>query len=225
MDENRIRELCAQEATQYIQSGFIVGLGAGRNIFCLVEKIKEKGIKIKVVTPSDSTRSLCTKSGIEVLPTYLVDTIDVAFDGCGEVDSKFHASKGGGGVHTKEKLIGRMAKEYILLIDDKKLTDKLSYKYTVCIEVIKDSLSYVEKKVKELKGVPTVRTSPNKDGYLISDDGCFLIDIKFEEIDDFKKLNEDLEKIHGIVGTSIFIDEVTKVIVGGENGVEVLSRR
>lgn len=225
MDENKIRELCAQEATQYIKDGFIVGLGAGRNIFCLVEKIKEKGIKIKVVTPSDNTRSLCIKSGIEVLPTHLVDTIDVAFDGCGEVDSNFHASKGGGGVHTKEKLIGRMAKDYILLVDDSKLTEKLSCRYTICIELIKDSLSYVERKIKELQGVPTVRRSLNKDGYLISDDGCLLIDIKFEEVDDFKRLNEDLEKVHGIVGTSIFIDEVTKVIVAGENGVKVLSRK
>lgn len=225
MDENKIRELCAEEGIKYIQDGFIVGLGAGRNISCLVEKIKERGIKIKAVTPSDSTRSLCIKSGIEVLPTHLVDTIDVAFDGCGEVDSNFYASKGGGGVHTKEKLIGRMAKDYILLVDDRKLTDKLSCRYTICIEIIKDSLSYVEKKIKELQGAPTVRRTNNKDGYLISDDGCLLVDIKFEEKDDFKKLNEDLEKIQGVVGTSIFIEEVTKVIVGGENGVRVLSRR
>lgn len=225
MDENKIRELCAQEATQYIQDGFIVGLGAGRNIFCLIKEIKKQNLKIKVVTPSDNTREVCTKYGIEVLPTYLVDTIDVAFDGCGEVDSNFYASKGGGGVHTKEKLIGCMAKDYILLVDDSKLTDKLSCRYTICIELIKDSLSYVERKIKELQGVPTVRRSPNKDGYLISDDGCLLIDIKFEEVDDFKRLNEDLEKVHGIVGTSIFIDEVTKVIVAGENGVKVLSRK
>lgn len=225
MDENKLRELCAEEGIKYIQEGFIVGLGAGRNISCLIEKIKERDIKIKVVTPSDTTRNLCIKAGIEVLPTHLVDTIDVAFDGCGEVDSNFYASKGGGGVHTKEKLIGRMAKEYILLVDDRKITDKLSCKYPICIELIKDSLSYVEKKIKELQGVPTVRIANNKDGYLMSDDGCLLIDIKFEDVDDFKILNEDLEKIQGVVGTSIFIEEVTKVIVAGEDGVRVLSRK
>lgn len=224
MDEQKLRELCAEEGIKYIQDGFVVGLGAGRNISCLIEKIKEKNIKIKVVTPSDNTRNLCVKYGVEVLPTYLVDSMDVAFDGCGEVDSNFYASKGGGGVHTKEKLIGRMAKEYILLVDDRKITDKLSCKYPICIEVIKDSLSYVEKKVKELEGVPTVRTSNNKDGYLISDDGNLLIDIQFREIDDFRKLNNDLEKIQGVVGTSIFIEEVTKLIIAGEKGIRVLSR-
>ena len=225
MREDNLRKLCAEKAMEYIKNNTVIGLGAGRNIACLIElisKAAEDNFKIKVVTPSDNTKNLCIKHGIEVIPTYFVDEVDVAFDGCSEVDENLYASKSGGGVHTKEKLIGSMAKEYILLVDDEKLTKELSCRYPVSLEVVKDSLSYISKMVRILGGDPIVRTTNNKDGYLITDDGNFLLDVKFENIKDFKKLNDNLNNIVGVIGTSLFISEVTKVIVAGENGIRVL---
>ena len=227
MNEDNLRRLCAEKAMENIKNNTVIGLGAGRNIACLIEfigKAVQDNLKIKVVTPSDNTKILCIKNGIEVIPTCFVDEIDVAFDGCGEVDEKFYASKGGGGVFTKEKIIASMAKEYILLIDEQKLKKELSCNHPVSLEVIKDSLGYVTKIVKNLGGNPVVRTSNNKDGYLITDDGNFLLDVKFENIKDFKELNDKLNDIIGVIGTSLFIREVTKLIVAGENGVRVISK-
>lgn len=227
VNEENLRRLCAEKAMEYIEDNTVIGLGAGRNIACLIEllsKAVQNNLKIKVVTPSLNTKNLCIKYGIEVMPTCFVDEVDVAFDGCGEVDEKFYASKSGGGVHTKEKLIATMAKDYILLIDEEKLTKELSCMYPVSLEVVKDSLGYVSKMVKNLGGIPMVRTSNNKDGYVITDDGNFLLDIKFEYVRDFKKLNDDLNDIVGVIETSIFTKEVTKIIVAGENGVRVISK-
>ena len=225
MNEDNLRELCATKAMEYIKNNTIIGLGAGRNIACLIELISkstEDNLKIKVVTPSDNTKNLCIKNGIELIPTCFVDEIDVAFDGCGEVDEKFYASKGGGGVFTKEKIIGSMAKEYILLIDEQKLKKELSREHSVSLEVVKDSLGYVSKMARNLCGSPVVRTTNNKDGYLVTDDGNFLLDIKFENIKDFKELNDNLNDIVGVIGSSLFTREVTKLIVAGENGVRVI---
>lgn len=227
MNEDNLRRLCAEKAMEYIEDNTVIGLGAGRNIACLIEllgKAVQNNLKIKVVTPSLNTKNLCIKYGIEVIPTCFVEEIDVAFDGCGEVDEKFYASKSGGGVHTKEKIIGSMAKNYILLVDEQKLTKELSCQYPVSLEVIKDSLGYVSKMVKNLGGVPIVRTTNNKDGYVITDDGNFLLDVKFENVRNFKKLNDDLNDIVGVIETSIFTKEVTKIIVAGENGVRVISK-
>ena len=227
MNEENLRKLCAEKAMEYIKNNTVIGLGAGRNIACLIELISksvQNNLKIKVVTPSDNTKNLCIKYGIEVIPTCFVEEVDVAFDGCGEVDENFQASKGGGGVYTKEKIIGSMAKEYILLIDEQKLTKQLNCKHLVSLEVVKDSLSYVSKMVKGLGGEPATRTTNNKDGYLITDDGNFILDIKFENIKDFKELNDKLNDIIGVIGTSLFIREVTKLIVAGENGVRVISK-
>ena len=78
--------------------------------------------------------------------------------------------------------------------------------------------------VRNLGGNPVVRTTNNKDGYLITDDGNFILDIKFENIKDFKKLNDNLNDIVGVIGTSLFMREVTKLIVAGENGIRVISK-
>lgn len=227
MNEENLRRLCAEKAMEYIKNNTVIGLGAGRNIACLIEllsKAVQNNLKIKVVTPSLNTKNLCIKYGIEVVPTCFVDEIDVAFDGCGEVDENFYASKSGGGVHTKEKIIASMAKDYILLVDEQKLTKELSCQYPVSLEAIKDSLGYISKVVKNLGGVPIVRTTNNKDGYVITDDGNFLLDVKFQSVDNFKQLNDDLNNIEGVIGTSLFIKEVTKIIVAGENGVRVISK-
>lgn len=228
MNEDNLRKLCAEEAMKYIKNNTVIGLGVGRNINCLIELISESikdELKVKIISPSDNTKKLCIYYGIEVIPTFLVDKVDVAFDGCGEVDENFYASKGWGGVFTKEKLVGSLADDYILLTDEQRLTKKLSCKNPVSLEVIKDSLGYVNKMVKNLGGIPVVRTSNNKDGYLITDDGNLLLDVKFEYVDDFEKLNNDLNCITGVVETSIFTKEVTKIIVAGENGVRVISKQ
>jgi ribose 5-phosphate isomerase A len=227
VEVNELRKLCAKEAMSYIQNNYIIGLGAGRNIEFLIEYLSEEiknGLKVKAVTPSYQTKKLCIEKGIEVLETCFVDEVHVAFDGCGEVDKNFYASKSGGGVHTKEKLIAAMAKDYILLIDEGKFSDTLSCNYPVTLEVIKDSLSYVKKSVEKIGGVPTVRESSIKDGYTITDDGNFLIDIKFNSVKDFKELNDYLNNIDGVIGTALFTKEVTKIIIAGENGVRVVSK-
>lgn len=228
MNEDNLRKLCAEKAMEYINDNSVIGLGAGRNIACLIEllskAVKKKDLKIRIVTPSDNTKNLCIKYGIEVLPTCFVEEVDVAFDGCGEVDENFYASKGGGGVFTKEKIIGSMAKEYILLIDEQKLKKELSLEYPISLEVIKDSLGYVNKMVRNLGGNPIVRTSNNKDGYLVTDDGNFILDVMFNFIGDFNKLNDSLNNITGIVGTSLFTTEVNRLIVAGENGIRVISK-
>lgn len=227
MDQNELRRLCAKEAMKYIKNGVTVGLGAGRNIDCLIELLShevKKGLKIKVVTPSYHTKDICLNSGLEVTETSFISEIDIAFDGCGEVDKNLYASKGGGGIYTREKIIASMAKEYILLIDQSKYCDKLTCNIPVSLEVIRYSLSYVMKRVEELGGVSTVRISNGKDGYTITDDGNLLIDVIFESVIDWKMLNDSLRNITGVIETSIFTNEVTKIIIAGESGVEVISR-
>ncbi|MBK1809989.1 ribose 5-phosphate isomerase A [Clostridium sp. YIM B02505] len=228
MNEEELRKLCAEKALEYIKDGSVIGLGAGRNISCLIEllskTIEKNNLKVRVVTPSDNTKNSCIKNGIEVLPICFVEEVDVAFDGCGEVDENFYASKGGGGVFTKEKLIASMAKDYILLIDEQKYKKQLSVIYPISLEVVKDSLAYVSKMVRNLGGEPIVRTSNNKDGYLVTDDNNFILDIKFNVVEDFKKLNDDLNDIVGVVGTSLFIREVTKLMMATEDGVKVISK-
>lgn len=219
-----LKKNCAKEALKYIKDNTVIGLGGGQTISYLVEYIKEAKLNVKVVTPSIKTKMLCIKNGLEVLHTFSIDKIDVAFDGCNHVDKQLNALKSGGGIHTREKIIGSMADDYILLVDEEKFEEKLSFKDPVVLEILEESLGYVERKVKELGGIPVVRCSGIKDGFTISDDGNLLLDVEFKNIEDAKKLNDDLIKICGVVETSLFTNVVTKAVVASEKGIRVMSK-
>ena len=220
-----LKKDCAKEALKYIKSNTIIGLGGGSTISYLIDYIRDnKALKVKVVTPSVKTKMLCIKNGLEVLHTCSVDKVDVAFDGCDEVDEKLNALKSGGGIHTKEKLIASMAQDYILLVDDTKIVKTLTFKHPVVLEILQDSLKYVEKVVKELGGKPTIRNSSAKDGFTISDNGNLLMDVFFENIKDISKLENCLKNICGVIDTSLFTNVVTKVLIIGKDGIRVISR-
>lgn len=222
-----MKRKCAKEALNYIKDKSIIGLGGGTTISYLVSYIKEAQLDVKVVTPSFETERLCIENGLTVLPTWAVDSISVAFDGCDEVDKELNALKSGGGIHTKEKIIANMADEYILLVDESKVCDKLEFNYHVVLEIIPESKSIVEKEVKKLGGNAKLRVSNSKDGVVISDHGLFLMDIIFnkEDIIDISVLNDKLKKIVGVLDTSLFYNIATKALVVGENGVKLIQNK
>lgn len=226
MTGDDLKKSCAKEALKYIKNNTIIGLGGGSTISYLIDYIREdKDLNVKVVTPSMKTQMLCIKNGLEVLHTCSVDKVVVAFDGCDEVDLNLNALKSGGGIHTKEKLIASMADDYILLVDDTKVVNTLTFKHPVVLEILQDSLRYVEKIVAELGGKPTIRNSSAKDGFTISDNGNLLIDATFENVTDIYKLENSLKNICGVIDTSLFVNVVTKALVTSIDGIRVISKK
>lgn len=219
-----MKKRCAKEALKYIKDKSIIGLGGGATISHLVSYIKEAGLDVAVVTPSFQTEKLCIEYGIKVLPTWSVNRISVAFDGCDEVDYNLTALKSGGGIHTKEKIIAKMADEYILLVDESKVVKKLEFKYPVVLEIIPESKGLVERNIEKMGGKIDIRTRTSKDGVTISDHGLFLMDVQFngDYIEDISRLDEDLKKIVGVVETSLFYNIETKAIVVGEDGTRII---
>lgn len=225
MNSDNLKKNCAKEALKYIKNNTIIGLGGGSTISYLIDYIKEnKDLKVRVVTPSLKTKMLCIKNGLEVLHTCSVDKISVAFDGCDEVDEKLNAIKSSGGIHTKEKLIANMAEDYILLVDDSKLVKTLTFNHPVVLEILEDSLSYVIRTITELGGNLSVRNSTAKDGFTISDNGNFLMDVTFCNVNDIYELQKNLKNICGVIDTSLFINIVTKAIIISEYGIRVISK-
>ncbi len=219
-----LKRTCAKEALKYIKNNSVIGLGGGTTISYLVSYIKEADLNVQIVTPSLKTEKLCIENGLKVLPAWTVDSISSAFDGCDEVDYNLNALKSGGGIHTTEKIIASMADDYILLVDESKVSKKLDFKYPVVLEIIPESLGIVEKSVRKLGGKPVMRSSSAKDGFIRSDHGLFLMDVEFkgEDIKDVSVLNNELKKIIGIVETSLFFNIATKVIIASQNGIKTI---
>ena len=219
-----MKRKCAKEALQFIRDGMIVGLGGGSTIGYLCEYIKENQLNIQVVTPSYSTAMKCKELEISVIPTYLVDHVDVAFDGCDEVDKNCVALKSGGSIHTREKIIGSMADRYILLVDSSKVDDTLEFKYPVVVEIVPDAYLSVKKKLSNLGAKVQDRIYEKKDGMIISDQGNMIVEAYFQKGMDLKELNTTLLTMPGIVDTSLFYGIVTDVIVYTDHGFEYIQK-
>ena len=227
IDENKLhgilkkvmimKKKCALYASKLVKDGMVVGLGGGSTISYLIDYVKDKDIK--VVSPSSKTVLLAQQAGLTVLNTQYVDHVDIAFDGCDEVDSHLNALKSGGGIHTQEKIIASMADEYIVLVDESKFHETLAFKVPVVVEVLPKAYSVVKKKLEKLNGNVELRTASNKDGFLMSDEGNILLDVYFYGVQDIRLLNQTLLMMPGVVDASLFVDILTGMILVNDKGV------
>lgn len=206
------------------QEGMIVGLGGGQTIQYLIEEIKEKNRNLKIVTPSAKTAMLCVQKGMDVVPLQWIHSLDMAFDGCDEVDAQFCALKSGGGIHTLEKITASMAKEYILMVDETKYAQTLKYTHPIVLEVLPEAYSFICERLKALNFIFSYRQTNKKDGFLFSEHGNVLIDVYLSSYIDPKTLYDLLKSITGVVEVSLFVKEVTGILLAREDKVEFLKK-
>ena len=147
-----------------------------------------------------------------VLSLEMTAHINIAFDGCDELDKELNALKANGAIHTKEKIIASMAEKYVLLIDESKFYDTLPLKDSVTLEVIPQSRNYVQAQIEKLGGKAVMRKSGAKAGFVISDNGNYIMDTDFSNVATFagkpEELHKKLKQLTGVVETALFIDMV-----------------
>lgn len=219
-----MKRRCAEEAFKMIPQQGVIGLGGGSTIGFLIDILAKSNHDVKIVTPSFQSEQHCLNKGLQVVPLHSVDHVDIAFDGCDEVDRQLHALKSGGGIHTKEKIIGSMADDYVLLVDESKVFDTLAFSHPVVLEIVKESYAYVVKQVDALGGQCHIRSASNKDGGIISDQGLLLLDVTFQQVDDIEMLHDALRRIVGVLEISLFVNVATKALIVKENGFEWIVR-
>ena len=222
-----MKQLCAKEALKYIKDGMCIGLGGGSTIGYLAEYLAKEERKITVVTPSDDTAELCKNLGLMVLSLEMTAHINIAFDGCDELDKELNALKANGAIHTKEKIIASMAEKYVLLIDESKFYDTLPLKDSVTLEVIPQSRNYVQAQIEKLGGKAVMRKSGAKADFVISDNGN-IMDTDFSNVATFagkpEELHKKLKQLTGVVETALFIDMVAFVLCVCGDEVKVIEK-
>ena len=68
------------------------------------------------------------------------------------------------------------------------------------------------------------RISEKKDGYVITENGNYLLDVWLGEWPDLSTINPLLKSVTGIVETSLFYKLANKAIIAGEEGIKFLER-
>ncbi|MFL2734897.1 MAG: ribose-5-phosphate isomerase RpiA [Gammaproteobacteria bacterium] len=192
----------AKKAINQIEKKFtrdmVLGIGTGSTVNFFIEELsKYKNHFYGAVSSSEASTKLLKAIGIEVFSLNDVNEVSFYIDGADEVSPNNHLIKGGGGAHTREKIVAASSKEFICIVDKSKLVKQLG-NFPLPIEVIPESRSMVARKIVALGGTPEYRNG------FITDQGNEIIDVKDLEIPDPEALEIYLNNIPGVVDNGIF---------------------
>jgi ribose 5-phosphate isomerase A len=207
-----------------INKDMIVGIGSGSTVVYAVQKLgelnKEKSLNLKCIPSSFQAYQLIIENGLDLVSLEQFPQIDVDFDGADEVDKHLNLIKGGGGCLVQEKIIASNSNKLIIIVDFRKNSGCLgrNWKKGVPIEVIPMAYYPIMKKFKNLGGNPRLRMAQSKSGPLITDNGNFIIDVDFGEIDKPTELDQKIKNISGVVDTGFFIGMASKIYIGTREG-------
>lgn len=214
-----------EEAAALVRDGHVVGLGTGSTaaemIRALGRRVREESLSIVGIPTSFSAAMLARAAGIPVRSLEDVEGVDLAIDGADEVDPARNLIKGGGAAHTREKVIAAAAVTFLVVVDESKLVSRLGEKTPVPVEVIPMSLPFVLRRLRKLGGEPLLRMAQRKDGPVVTDEGNLIVDVRFGPIADPGRLEQEIDRIPGVVESGLFIGMADAVLVGVPGADEV----
>ena len=201
------------EAIEYIKPKIdmnsIIGVGTGSTVNYFIEELEKIKHMFKgAVSSSEASTELLEKSGIEVFELNDINEILVYVDGADEVDTSHQLIKGGGGAHTREKIVASASNEFVCIVDESKLVKVLG-SFPLPVEVMIKSRSYVAREIVKIGGLPELR----KD--FLTDQGNQILDIKDLIIEDPLDLEQRINLIPGVLDNGLFANcKPHKLIVG-----------
>lgn len=188
-----------------------VGLGTGSTVAHLLPAIAGRGCSgLRCVATSPATEQAARELGLCVQSLDEVGELDIAIDGADQVDPGGWLIKGGGGAHTREKIVAAAARLFVVIVSPEKLVTELAA--PVPLELLGFGLKRTLQKLApaQLRDVPA---SP--DGGLIAD--------YLGAIEDPRALSARLGATPGVVEHGLFEPELVSLILIGER--EGVSRR
>lgn len=192
-----------------IDSDSIVGVGTGSTVNYFIDELgKIKNLFKGAVSSSEASTILLKENGIEVFELNDVNEILVYVDGADEVDALNNLIKGGGGAHTREKIVASAAREFICIVDRSKLVKTLG-NFPLPVETIIKSRSYVARELVKLGGRPILRED------FLTDQGNQILDVHDLDINDPIFIEQIINLIPGVLDNGVFANcRPGKVIIG-----------
>ena len=201
------------EAIEYIKAKIridsIIGVGTGSTVnFFINELAKIRHLFKGAVSSSDASTKLLESHDIEVYELNDVNEILIYVDGADEVDTSHNLIKGGGGAHTREKIVASASNEFVCIVDKSKLVNLLG-NFPLPVEVIIKSRSYVAREIVKIGGSPELRKN------FVTDQGNQILDVKDLTIENPLDLERRINLIPGVLDNGLFANcKPQKVIVG-----------
>jgi ribose 5-phosphate isomerase A len=210
------KKVAAEAAAEAVDDGMRVGLGTGSTVAFLLPAIAERGLNgLRCVATSAATEERARELGIPVEPFEQLDRLDIAIDGADQIAPDRWLVKGGGGAHTREKIVAASAERFVVIADSSKTVDRISA--PIPLELAAFGLTSTLSRISAELGEVALRpdTPPTIDKGAIAD--------YRGEVGDPAELAVRLAAVPGVVDHGLFPPEmVAEVLVGRGEGVERL---
>lgn len=209
IDNRPEKEAIAAQLAERAENGDVIGIGSGSTaylaVLALADRIKSEGLDIKCVATSYEAESYCVTLGLPV--TTLNDhRPNWCFDGADEIDADGNMIKGRGGAFVREQLVFAAAKKRIILADPSKIVSRLGEKFAVPLGVVPEAANLVRNELqRKLGSVPEIRPAGGKDGGVINEQGCSIMDLPIDGSLEPAELEKVLLTTPGISATGLFI--------------------
>jgi len=214
MTQDEMKKAVAEAALEYVQSGWIVGVGTGSTANHFIDALaKMKGKIDGAVASSEASAERLRSHGIEVLDLNAAGPLPIYVDGADEATRHLHLTKGGGGALTREKIVAAASQTFVCVIDETKQVDYLGV-FPLPVEVIPMARSHVARALAAKGGNPVLREN------FRTDNGNVILDVHGLRIMNPVELEGELDHIAGVVTNGLFARRPADVmLVGTTTGV------
>ncbi len=205
----------ARKALAMVEEGMCLGLGSGSTAAIFLDLLGEKvraGFKVSGVPTSSMTEKLAVKNQIPLVSLNDAPTIDLVIDGADEIDPHRSMIKGGGGALLREKVVAAAAERRVYIADDSKMVKKLGA-FPLPVEVVQFAWKLLAKKFEELGAKVSRRESASGEPFT-TDEGNYILDCRFGQIDDPASLAARLSGVPGVMEHGLFVGFADEIIVG-----------
>ncbi|MDC1051327.1 ribose-5-phosphate isomerase RpiA [Gammaproteobacteria bacterium] len=204
----------AKQAVDFLENKLsekmIIGIGTGTTVNFFIEQLKTLKHRFDgVVSSSDRSSAILQDAGIKVYELNGVNEIAYYVDGADEVSKDHSLIKGGGGAHTREKIVASASEHFICIVDKSKIVNDLGA-FPLPIEVIPESRSLVSRKILSLGGIPTYRQG------FTTDQGNQIIDVTGLDLHNSLDMEYKINGIAGVVDNGIFAINKPKTVLISE---------
>jgi ribose 5-phosphate isomerase A len=224
MDQEDAKRLAAERALELLPDAGVLGLGTGSTTKWFIEgvaRLVRQGRSFSGVPTSQESRARAAALGIPLLGDEGPWDIDLCVDGADEVSEALDLIKGGGGAHTREKVVNYAARKNVIIVDESKLSRRLGERRAVPVEV----LAFAHLSTAAVLGrFGTARLRLGAGKPFVTDSGNYIYDLSVEPIAAPDTLDLELCRIPGVVDTGLFCGRADLVIVAGRTGVRMLHK-
>lgn len=210
----------ARAAVAHVKPGMMLALGTGSTAAHAVRLIAEHATlarSIQTVASSVVTERLAKDLHLPVRPLAPRDVFDLMIDGADEVTPRLELTKGGGGALFREKLLARLSRQVLIIVDHTKQVDRLGSRVPIPIEVVPFAGPVVMTWLADRGLSARPRMAEGK--VIRTDNGNDILDVTPPHpVADAARLEREMRLLPGVVETGIFIELADRAYVGRPDG-------